>query len=185
VRFSTRRAVVGICVAAFVAGCANSTTDLLSEADLRPITTVRPTTRGWNWPAKPTRERRLAEGCEGWRWQDEEKLGVTTGCLFDSTTAAKEGLPRAQAYARLWAQRTVAQNGGKFTDIRLDKPGEQTWLIQGNDFPGGPQLTLGWRRANLMLQIHIQCIWRYCVSDIRSAARAWVDAIDDEARAHQ
>jgi hypothetical protein len=46
-------------------------------------------------------------------------------------------------------------------------------------------VTHGWRRANLVLQVHIQCIWRYCFSDIRSAARAWADAIDDEARARQ
>jgi hypothetical protein len=97
----------------------------------------------------------------------------------------RDGLSRAQAFARLWAQHTVDQNGGHFTDIRLDGPGEEAWLIQGNDFPGGPQVTHGWRRANLVLQVHIQCIWRYCFSDIRSAARAWADAIDDEARTRQ
>ena len=183
-RLSTRRAVVGISVAALVVGCGNSRTELLSTADLRPITTVRPTTRGWDWPEKPTQEH-LGDGCDGWRWQDEEKLGVASACLFGSAKDAQEGLPRARAFARLWAQRTVDQNGGHFTDIRLDGLGEQAWRIQGDDFPGGPEVTFGWRRANLVLQVHIQCIWRYCFSDIRSAARAWGDAIDHEARTRQ
>ena len=156
---------------------------MLSAADVRHIATVRPTTPGWDWPEKPTRER-LANPCDGWRWQDEEKLGVTSACLFESATDAQEGLPRARAFARGWAKRTVDEYGGHFTDVRLDGLGEEAWRIQ-EDFPGGQEVTYGWRRANLLLQVHIQCIFRTCPSDILSAARTWVDAIDDEARTRQ
>jgi hypothetical protein len=182
VRLITRRALVGISVAAFAAGCGNSKTEMLSATDVRHITTVRPTSRGWDWPEKPTQER-LAGACDGWRWQDEAKLGVTSACLFDSPMDAQEGLPRARAFARGWAKRTVGY-AGHFTDVRLDGLGEDAWRIQ-EDFPGGQEVTYGWRRANLLLQVHIQCIFQTCPSDIRSAARDWVDAIDEETRTRQ
>jgi hypothetical protein len=92
-------------------------------------------------------------------------------------------LPRARAFARYWAKRTVGY-GGNFTDVRLDGLGEEAWRIQ-EDFSGGQEVTYGWRRANLLLQVHIQCIFQTCRSDIRLAARAWVDAIDDEAHSRQ
>lgn len=155
---------------------------MLSRADVRPIAKVRPTTRGWDWPQRPTHER-LDEACDGWRWQNYEKLGVTSACLFESAKDAHEGLPRARAFARKWAKRTVAGSGGHFTDVRVDGLGEEAWRIQGN-FSTGQEVTFGWRRANLMMQVHIQCI-STCPSDIRSAARAWGDAIDHEARTRQ
>jgi hypothetical protein len=183
VRLIARRALVGIGVAAFVAGCGNSKTEMLSPADVRHIATVRPTSRGWDWPEKPTQER-LADACDGWRWQDEAKLGVTSACLFDNAMAAHEGLPRARAFARGWAKRTVDEYGGHFTDARLDGLGEEAWRIHG-DFAGGEEVTYGWRRANLLLQVHIQCIFQTCPSDIRLAARDWVNAIDEETRTRQ
>jgi hypothetical protein len=97
---------------------------------------------------------------------------------------AQQGLPGARAFARGWAKRTVDEYGGHFTDVQLDELGKGAWRIQ-EDFPGGHEITYGWRRANLVLQVHIQCIFQTCPSDIRSAARGWVDAIDDEARTRQ
>jgi hypothetical protein len=183
VRLITRRAAVGVSVAALVAGCGNSRAELLSASDLQHIATVRPTTRGWDWPEKPTHES-LGDACDGRRWQDEDKLGVASACLFGSAMYAQDGLRRARAFARLWAKRTVDEYGGHFTDVPLDGLGDEAWRIQ-EDFPGGPEVTYGWRRANLLLQVHIQCIFQTCPSDIRSAAREWVDAIDDETRARQ
>jgi hypothetical protein len=97
---------------------------------------------------------------------------------------AQDGLRRARAFARVWAKRTVDGYGGNFTDVRLDGLGDEAWRIQG-DFPGGQEVTYGWRRANLVLQVHIQCIFQTCPSDIRSARRDWVDAIDEETRTRQ
>jgi hypothetical protein len=37
------------------------------------------------------------------------------------------------------------------------------------------------RRSRLVLQVHIQCIFQTCPSDIRRAGRAWADALDKEA----
>jgi hypothetical protein len=83
----------------------------------------------------------------------------------------------ARAFARRWAKRTV--DGGHFTDLPLQGLGEEAWRIQ-EDFAGGQEVTYGWRRR-LLLQIHIQCIFETCPSDILRAGRVWADAIDKEA----
>ncbi|HEX9350093.1 MAG TPA: hypothetical protein VF877_02340, partial [Gaiellaceae bacterium] len=99
-----------------------------SAADLRRIATVRPMTPGWAWPEKPHHERNSGEACDGWRWQDEEKLGVTFACVAESETGAHKGLAGARAFARGWAKRTV--DGGQFTDVALEGLGEEAWRIQ-------------------------------------------------------
>jgi hypothetical protein len=177
VRFITRAGFAVILAAAMATGCGDTKARSLTRDDLSGISRVQPTTAGWNWPTKPTRE---PQGdCTGWRWQDEDKLGVTTACLFDSASAARRGLPRARAFARVWIKRTVG--GALFTDVRLQGLGDDAWRIQGN-FSNGQQVTYGWRRDALMLQVHIQCIFQRCPSAILPAARTWVDAIDEEAR---
>jgi hypothetical protein len=42
-------------------------------------------------------------------------------------------------------------------------------------------VTYHWRRANLVVEAHVQC-FESCPGDV-GAARAWVDAIDEAARA--
>ena len=182
VRLSTRRVVVGISVAALVVGCGSSRTAMLSRADVRPIAKVRPTTRGWDWPQRPTHER-LDEACDGWRWQNYEKLGVTSACLFESAKDAHEGLPRASVCAK-WAKRTVAGSGGHFTrrptrrarrgsvedsGQLLHRAGGDIRMATGQPHDAGPRPGAS----------------RTCPSGIRSAARAWGDAIDHEARTRQ
>jgi hypothetical protein len=178
VRFILRWSAVGLAVVAG-AGCGgNAKRTTLSPGDLRRIATVRPTTPGWAWPQKSTHEKLTGDSCDGWRWQDEEKLGVTFACLADKETEAHKGLASSRAFARGWAKRTV--DGGHFTDVPLQGLGEEAWRIQ-EDFPGGQEVTYGWRRSRLLLQVHIQCIFQTCPSDILRAGRAWTDAIDNEA----
>jgi len=120
--------------------------------------------------------------CDGWRWQDEEKLGVTFACVADSETGAHKGLAGTRAFARGWAKRTV--DGGQFTDVALEGLGEEAWRIQ-EDFAGGQEVTYGWRRSRLLLQVHIQCIFQTCPSDIGQAGRGWADELDKEAQTTQ
>jgi hypothetical protein len=177
VRFISKWSAVVLAVVAG-AGCgANPKGTTLSARDLRSIASVRPATPGWAWPRRSTHEKPSAS-CDGWRWQDEEKLGVTFACLADSKTEAHKGLMGARAFARRWAKRTV--DGGHFTDLPLQGLGEEAWRIQ-EDFAGGQEVTYGWRRSRLLLQIHIQCIFETCPSDILRAGRVWADAIDKEA----
>ena len=44
-------------------------------------------------------------------------------------------------------------------------------------------MTYHWRRGNLVLEAHLHC-YGDCPLDVDPAARAWVDAIDEEARAN-
>jgi hypothetical protein len=203
--FLTRWGVVALVMVA--AGCAaDAPQQTLSAGDLRRITTVRPTTPGWSWPQAPIppyESPRVNEtatatirdpldvaldgqiesaggfvATDGSRWQDEQKLGVSVAWLLKSPTGARTALAAQRTFAHGWAERTVG--GGRFTDVPIEGLGDDAWRIQ-SDFPGGQEVTYGWRRASLVMQVHIQCIFRNCPSDISLAARAWVDAIDKEA----
>jgi hypothetical protein len=183
----------------------------LSEGDLRRIVTVRPMTPGWSWPqaptlpnlpqsdgpsptaetASPTNADPLAQAldkgmvdaggvvvADGARWQDEQKLGVTLAMQFKSAAGAGTVMAAQRAFQRGWVERTIGS--GHFTDVLVAGLGEEAWRVQ-SDFSGGQEVTYGWRRASLTLQLHIQCIFQTCPSDISLAARAWADAIDKEA----
>jgi hypothetical protein len=113
---------------------------------------------------------------DGARWQDEQKLGVTLAWLLNSPPGAHTVLAALRAFQHGWAERT----GGQFTDVAMEEPGGEAWRIE-SDFPGGQEVTYGWQRGNLVMQVHIQCIFQTCPSDINLAARAWVQAIDKEA----
>jgi len=183
----------------------------LSATDLHRIVSVPPTTPGWAWPTEPvaqvppeSTEPSPIEGtpeptnadplaaeldrqveiagdviaADGSRWRDEQKLGVTFAELLTNEAGARTVLAALRAFQRGWVERTLG--GGHFTDVLVDGLGDGAWEIQ-SDFPGGQQATLGWRRASLILQVHIQCIFQTCPSEIGVAARAWVEAMDKEA----
>jgi hypothetical protein len=178
VRLISRWSMVGLAVVAG-AGCGgNDQGQMISAGDLRRIANVRPATPGWDWPEKSTHEKVTSDSCDGWRWQDTQKLGVTFACLTDNERAAHKALASSRAFARGWAKRTV--DAGQFTDVPIQGLGDEAWRIQ-EDFPGGQEVTYGWRRRTLLLQVHIQCIFQTCPSDIGRAGRAWADAIDKEA----
>ncbi len=177
-RTLTRCGLLVPAIVALASGCGVTQKEqTLSASDLGRIAIVRPTTRGWDWPRKPVRER-LRGPCVGRRWWDADKLGVDYVCLAGAEAAAHKDLEGSRAFARSWAKRAVG--GGTFTDLKLEGLGDEAWRIQ-EDFSGGQEVTLGWRRGRLLLQVHIQCIFQTCPSDIRAAARAWADALDDEA----
>jgi hypothetical protein len=209
-RFITRWGVVALVMVAAGCG-ADAPEKTLSAGDLRRIATVRPTTPGWSWPQAPipadtpppyesplvneTPTATIPDPLEvaydeqmtgaggvvaddGSRWQDEQKLGVFYESLLKSPTGAGTALAAERIYAHGWAERTVG--GGQFTDVPIEGLGDDAWRVQ-SDFPGGQEVTYGWRRASLVMQVHIQCIRQNCPSDISLAARAWVDAIDKEA----
>jgi hypothetical protein len=209
-RFMARWACVALVTIAAGCG-AHSAEHTLSSGDLRRIVTVGPMTAGWAWPPEPIptgtpppSESPIADetpspisadpltsafdgqiaaagglvAADGSRWQDDQKLGVTVAWLLKSPTAARTVLVAARAFQRGWAERTVA--GGHFTDLPIEGLGDEAWRVQ-SDFPGGQEVTYGWRRASLVMQVHVQCIFATCPSDIVRAARAWVDDIDTEA----
>jgi hypothetical protein len=51
--------------------------------------------------------------------------------------------------------------------------GDEAWRVTQQ----GTMVTYGWRRANAVIEVHLQCI-RACMSDPAAAARAWAASID-------
>jgi hypothetical protein len=196
--------MVALAAMAVVAGCgAESKEQTFSAGDLRRVGAVRPMTPGWGWPQDPispvseTRDhgdatatdplqaaldRRLRDAgvvrSEGRTWQDSTKLGHTAAFLFGSASGAHTALAAVRVFARGWAKR----DRGSFTDDQVEGLGEEAWRIQEDLPQGGQEVTYEWRRANLELEVHIQCLEISCRSDIGRAARAWADAIDNKAR---
>jgi hypothetical protein len=83
-------------------------------------------------------------------------------------------MPAYREYAHSWAENT-----GAVSDEAVDGLGDEAWRISARG--SGEEVTYKWRRGNLVLEAHIQCLYA-CRSDLDDAARVWVDAIDAEAR---
>jgi hypothetical protein len=98
-RLVTRRGLMALGIVALAAGCGAAHEQMLSASDLRRMTTVRPMPPGWNWPQRPTHEKQITGPCDGWRWQDAEKLGVTYACLVDSETGAHKDVEPERSHA--------------------------------------------------------------------------------------
>jgi len=67
---------------------------------------------------------------------------------------------------------------------KVDGLGDEAWRLwtHGN----GRAVTYHWRRDNLVTEVHVHCYARDCLSDVDAdvdaAARAWADAVDEQAR---
>jgi hypothetical protein len=195
---------VALAVVAIVAGCGgDSSPEAFSSEDVvRRAAMVPPTSPDWNWPGTPTSSQpysedeggdppptsdpllvklyRAAEGLDligdaGSRWQDASKLANLSVELWSSAADAHASMPAAREFAHGWAEKS-----GAVSDEVVDGLGDEAWRILVRE--NGGQVTYKWRRDTLVLEAHIQCFPAPCPSDIDEAARAWVDAIDDEAR---
>jgi len=192
---------VALVVVAILAGCgggsdptAPSTEDVIKRAAI-----VSPTSLGWNWPTVPTssspysknqggdppgdkrsatlyRQLRRLDliGSAGSRWQDESKLAHLVVERFGSPADAHSAMRPYREFAHGWAEQT-----GAVSDEAVGGLGDEAWRISARGYT--EEVTYKWRRADLVLEAHIQCL-SSCESDINEAARAWVDAIDEEAR---
>jgi hypothetical protein len=194
---------VALVVVAIVAGCGEkSESGALSKEDVvKRAVTVPPTTPGWNWPKvatsstsyskdkgedpPPTRDPLAAKlyrqlrgldliGSAGSRWEDASKLSNLTVELWKSAADAHSAMPAYREFAHGWAEKTGAVSDEAVADL-----GDEAWQISARGY--SEEVTYKWRRGNLVLEAHIQCL-PTCRSDIDEAARAWVDAIDEEGR---
>jgi hypothetical protein len=76
--------------------------------------------------------------------------------------------------------------GGRVTkDEEIDGLGDEAWLLWLEGGYGNVvtyhEVTYHWRRGNLVVEAHVNC-FGICPNDVDAATRAWVDAIDEEAR---
>jgi len=113
-------------------------------------------------------------GSAGSRWQDASKLAHLNVELWSSAADAHSAMPAFREFAHGWAEKT-----GAVSDEPVDGLGDEAWRISASGY--SEEVTYKWRRDDLVLEAHIQCD-PACPSDIDEAARAWVDAIDEEAR---
>jgi hypothetical protein len=199
-----RCAVVALGVLPLAVGCGADSTQQRYEADdLQRITAVRPMTSDWDWPKDPsssghtTRSElepaatdRLTAALDGKfvnagfvrsessKWQDDTKLGHLGGSVFANASGAHKGIAALRVFAHGWAERF----GGDFTDIPVEGLGEESWGIWEHLSYGSESVTYQWRRGNLVVEVHIQCIQTECPSDIRRAVRSWAIAVDEEAQ---
>jgi hypothetical protein len=193
---------VALMVVAIVAGCGGRSDPEARSAEdvVKRAAKVPPTTPGWNWPEMPTSSspyskdvggdtpptkdllaaklyRRLqgldSIGNAGSRWQDESKLAHLSLELWSSAADAHAAMPAWREFAHGWAEKT-----GTVSDEAIGDLGDEAWRVLARGY--SEEVTYKWRRGNLVLEAHIQCL-PVCRSDIDKAARTWVDAIDDEA----
>jgi hypothetical protein len=196
------RGAIAVVAAIVVAGCSGGEEQeqVFTPADATRIANVRPVTPGWTWPQNP--EKRASSGSqpeaqstdplevelkretadivplgeEGNRWRDADKLANLAVQVVSSAAEAHDLMAPFNAYSRGWGKRF-----GRITkDEEIDGLGDEAWLLRTES--NGTEVTYHWRRGNLFVEAHVHC-FGFCPSDVDAAARAWVDAIDEAARA--
>lgn len=194
---------VALVIVAITAGCGGSSDPrALSDEDVvTRAAIVPPMTPGWNWPKATTSSSPYAKdrggdppptndplaaklysqlrgldliGSAGSRREDESKLAHLVMERFGSPADAHSAMRPYREFAHGWAGQT-----GAVSDEAVRGLGDEAWRILARGY--SEEVTYKWRRGNLVLEAHIQCLTA-CRSDIDGAARAWVDAIDGEAR---
>jgi hypothetical protein len=192
---------VALVLVALTAGCSGRSDSgaLTTEDVVKRAVVVPPTTPGWNWPKVRTSSTPYSEdkggdppstpnelavklnrqlrgldliGGAGSRWDDTSKLSNLVVEQWSSAADAHSAMPAYREFARGWAEKT-----GAVSDEAVGGLGDEAWRILARGY--SEEVTYKWRRGNLVLEAHIQCLTA-CASDIDEAARAWVDAIDDE-----
>ncbi len=192
------RGAIAVFAAIVFGGCSGGEEQeqLSTPADATRIANVRPAMPGWTWPENPEKHvssapatdpldvelrRRTADivslGDAANKWEDADKLVNLYAQVFASAAEAHKLMAPFNAYSRGWGKRF-----GRITkDEEIDGLGDEAWLLRTEE-TNGPEVTYHWRRGNLVVEAHVDC-FGLCPTDIDAAARAWVDAIDEAARA--
>lgn len=173
------RLLVSLVAAAVVAGCGGSDAEpepAFTAAGAKRVVNVRPVTP--EWPAWPQRlvSNDSPDGSEvANKWKDDDKLANLVAQVYTSAARAHEGMTAFNALSREWGE----EYGQVTKDEAVDGLGDEAWRlwVAGS----GTQATYHWRRDNLVVEAHVHC-YGDCPSDVDAATRAWVDAIDEEAR---
>jgi hypothetical protein len=198
------RGAIAVVAAIVVGGCGGGEDQkqVFARADATRIARVRPVTPGWTWPLHPEKlgpsgskgeaaptdpldvelRRQTADlvslGGAANKWRDADKLANLDAQVFASANEAHELMAPFNAYSRGWGRRF-----GRITkDGVIDGLGDEGWLLRTEKGSGGTEVTYHWRRGNLVIEAHIDCFGS-CPGEVGAAARAWVDAIDEAARA--
>ena len=109
-------------------------------------------------------------------WKDTHKLAHLYTQVFARAASAHKLMAPFNAYSRGWANRY----GVITRDEAVADLGDEGWLLETG--ANGHEVTYHWRRGNLFVEAHVDC-FGYCPGNVDAATRAWVDAIDEAARA--
>jgi len=197
-------------VAIAVAGCSggHEPGGMYKAADAERLASVAPRTPGWPpWPQQPEPKKKPSSGesveevaardpilaeyrrrtarieqPDGWdssnRWRDEDKLANLVVQVFETATDAHVGFLASNDLSRAY--------GAKFGFVvkagTVDGLGDEAWRLWAHG--NGRQVTYHWRRGNLATEVHVHCYGDCPDADteVDAAARAWAEAIDEEAR---
>jgi hypothetical protein len=198
------RGAVAVVAAIVVGGCSGGKEQeqVFTPADATRIANVRPVMPGWTWPQNP--EKRVSSGSQteapstdpldvalrkqtadivslghaANKWRDAGKLANLYAQVFASAIEADRLMGPFNAYSRGWGERF----GHITKDEEIDGLGDEAWLLRTEKGSGGTEVTYHWRRGNLVVEAHVDC-FGFCPGDVDAAVRAWVDAIDEAARA--
>jgi hypothetical protein len=193
------RGAIAVVAAMVVGGCSGGEEQKqrFTPADATRIANVRPAMPGWTWPQNSEKhgssgpptdpldvelKRRTADlvslGDAANKWEDDDKLANLDVQVFASAADAHELMSPFNAYSRRWGERF----GHITKDEEIDGLGDEAWLLRTEVEAAGSEVTYHWRRGNLVLEAHLAC-FGVCPASVDAAARAWVDAIDEAARA--
>jgi len=197
------RGAIAVVAAVVVGGCSggDERKQVFTAADAARIANVRPATPGWSWPKKPKKRVSLGGsttktkstdpldvalmrqtagivsiGVATTTWEDTHKLAHLYTQVFPSVASAHKLMAPFNAYSRGWAKRY----GVITKDEAVDDLGDEGWLLETS--ANGPEVTYHWRRGNLVVEAHVQCLG-LCPADVAGAARLWAEKIDETARA--
>jgi hypothetical protein len=118
----------------------------------------------------------IGEGTEdATRWRDDDKLGNLTVSVLDTAADAEVVFDASNDLSRGYAE----QYGYVTKAEEVDDLGDEAWVLLVSS--NGRGATYHWRRANLVIEAHVDCHGT-CPWEVETGARAWADAIDAEAR---
>ena len=195
-------------MAVTLAGCGggNEPSGRYKAADAERLANVAPRTPGWPpWPQKPEPQpssdesaeqvaardaiyakyrRRTAEleQRDGWgsgnRWRDESKLANLAVVVWDTAADAHVGFVASNELSRAYG----AKYGFVVKAEEVGGLGDEAWRLWAHS--NGREVTYHWRRDNLVTEVHVHCYGDCPDVDayLDAAARAWADAVDEEAR---
>jgi hypothetical protein len=196
-------------VVAALVGCSGGSEPggTFKPADAKTLAAMAPRTPGWApWPDEPEVRKPSGESPEdiaardpifaeyrrrtadieqgddwgaGNYWEDGDKLANISIDVLDTPADAHTSFVASNALSRAYG----AKYGFVVKREKVDGLGDEAWRLWVHW--NGRQVTYHWRRDNLVTEIHVHCFGN-CPPDtdenVDAAARAWADAIDEEAR---
>jgi hypothetical protein len=175
-------------------------------SDVERLANLAPQTPGWPaWPRQPEPKQPATESAEEaaardpiyaayrqrtaeievqdeWgsysKWKDDDKLANLVVSVYDSSADAHVSFLASNDLSRGYGK----QYGFVVKAETVEGLGDEAWRLWAHG--NGRQVTYHWRRDNLVTEVHVHC-YGDCPdvdADVDAAARAWADAIDEEAR---